>query len=793
MLMLDRYLVARGRALDLATGAPIRWHVRRNSARASAPVFSERGRWWLIDVDVRGQSRVEVWERPSLGPLENGQPSGLDALRAALGDARDGRPRAIDLEQHCGRAWARSIRVLAREARLGGFVPIAVEALGAVLAQSNWRWPGWLKDRSLVLFTSGEALSSEATIALFRLATRDARPHVIVRAALGELLAPARLVTAPTSVHESAAPLLDGSEEPANREAADTIDNAELLAPRADRLLASGRVADAEACARWGILLSPSGSAQIDAHCALARCLIRQHRTLEARAAIAQIPSEKAEEIRRDLARSESMPHASASAEPGMAESFLQILRICQEIEDESLALTRVAALVREKLSATIAAFVVKDHQLRVLSHAGARVPAIADLELASRVVDTGVATPAHGGRPAEAAWPVRYGSTVVGVLWCHWAVEAPLLGSDIATLMGIAATAAAPALHGAVERSRVRRVDAEAIPDLIGESEGIEQVRQAVLRAAASPFPVLIEGESGSGKELVARAVHLSSPRRAKRFCALNCAALAEDLVEAELFGHTRGAFTGAIAERSGLFEEAQGGTLFLDEVAELSPRVQAKLLRVLQEGEVRRLGESTTRRVDTRIVAATNRPLAREVEHGRFRGDLRYRLDVIRIAIPPLRERLEDLPALVRHIWTTLAARSGSRSVLSPSAVRALSAYEWPGNVRELQNVLASLMVAGPQRGVIGHQSLPAHLARAGEIQRGATLAEARRAFESRFVRAAMLRAGGRTTTAARELGVSRQGLSKLLARLDLSTDAYQPAGEGVAAERRIIAKLE
>jgi two-component system, NtrC family, response regulator HydG len=284
----------------------------------------------------------------------------------------------------------------------------------------------------------------------------------------------------------------------------------------------------------------------------------------------------------------------------------------------------------------------------------------------------------------------------------------------------------------------------------------------------------VLIEGESGSGKELVARAVHLGSTRRSKRFCALNCAALSEDLVEAELFGHTRGAFTGAIAERVGLFEEAQGGTLFLDEVAELSARVQAKLLRVLQEGEVRRLGESVVRRVDARIVAATNRPLAREVEQGRFRGDLRYRLDVIRIGIPPLRERLEDLPALVRHIWSTLAARSGSRAVLSPSAVAALGAYDWPGNVRELQNVLASIQVAGPPRGVIGAHALPKHFARAATVDRSATLAEARRAFESRFVRAALVRAGGRATLAARELGVSRQGLSKLLVRLDLSAEA-------------------
>jgi transcriptional regulator with PAS, ATPase and Fis domain len=280
----------------------------------------------------------------------------------------------------------------------------------------------------------------------------------------------------------------------------------------------------------------------------------------------------------------------------------------------------------------------------------------------------------------------------------------------------------------------------------------------------------VLIEGESGSGKELVARAVHEASIRRGRRFCALNCAALSDDLVEAELFGHSRGAFTGAVAERLGLFEESQGGTLFLDEVAELSSRVQAKLLRTLQEGEVRRLGESGTRKVDARIVAATNRPLSGEVTAGRFRNDLRYRLDVLRITIPPLRERLDDLPLLVRHVWAMLAKRTGSRAVLSPSAMSLLGSYDWPGNVRELQNVLASVMVAGPQRGVIGPRNLPSHITRSTAMSARITLAEARREFEERYVRAALARAGGRAMTAARELGVSRQGLRKLTTRLGL-----------------------
>jgi len=231
------------------------------------------------------------------------------------------------------------------------------------------------------------------------------------------------------------------------------------------------------------------------------------------------------------------------------------------------------------------------------------------------------------------------------------------------------------------------------------------------------------------------------------------------------------------------GLFEDAQGGTLFLDEVADLSARIQAKLLRTIQEGEVRRLGESHTRKVDARIVAATNQPLAAAVSAERFRADLRYRLDVLRIAIPPLRDRLEDIPPLARHIWALLASRTGSRAVLSPSALTALGAYDWPGNVRELQNVLTSVMVAGPARGVIGAGGLPGHLTRATALSTRTTLAEARRAFDVHFVRAALARAGGRPIAAARELGVSRQGLSKLMVRLDLP--ALDKAGAAHALE--------
>jgi len=280
----------------------------------------------------------------------------------------------------------------------------------------------------------------------------------------------------------------------------------------------------------------------------------------------------------------------------------------------------------------------------------------------------------------------------------------------------------------------------------------------------------VLIEGESGAGKELVARAIHRSGCRRDRAFCALNCAAMPEDLIDAELFGHARGAFTGAANERLGLFESADGGSLFLDEVGELSPRAQAKVLRALQEGEIRRIGETLTRSFDTRLIAATNRSLRGEVEAGRFRQDLLYRLDVIRIHVPPLRQRLEDIPLLAARFWGAAAARIDSRAVLGKSAVSALTRYDWPGNVRELQNVLTALVVAAPRRGVVGDSALPSAIARATPPETRESLESARQKFEQRFVRAALARAAGHRGRTAAALGVSRQGLAKLMERLQL-----------------------
>ena len=371
---------------------------------------------------------------------------------------------------------------------------------------------------------------------------------------------------------------------------------------------------------------------------------------------------------------------------------------------------------------------------------------------------------------PPELAEPVKCAGDVVGAIACRW----PIGTTHVTVSAGATVRAAAMAIAThvrAVLDTTVNAPPPSAWGDLLGESAGAAAIRDAVHRASRAPFPVLIEGESGSGKELVARAIHKLSARHTRRFCAINCAALSDELIEAELFGHARGAFTGALTERAGLFEESDGGTLFLDEIGELSARAQAKLLRVLQEGEVRRVGENQPRRVDVRIVAATNRRLEHEAVQGRFRTDLRFRLDVLRIVVPPLRDRIADIPILAQHFWRQASARVGTSATLGPDAIAALARHDWPGNVRELQNAIAWIAVHAPRRGRVSVAMLPAQLA-SGPMATGSFEA-AREEFERRFVRAALAQAGGHRQAAARALGVSRQGLSKMLRRLRIEPD--------------------
>ncbi|MGB7220353.1 MAG: sigma 54-interacting transcriptional regulator [Vicinamibacterales bacterium] len=452
-----------------------------------------------------------------------------------------------------------------------------------------------------------------------------------------------------------------------------------------------------------------------------------------------------------------------------IGEAVAEIMRICQSAEEETRLLTEVCARIRRELHAAAVAFVgVERASCAVVAADGPRPNA----EMAHRVVASGLTIAPHlcDGR-LEAGAPVRYGGATRGALVARWPLGTPHDLSRAPTLLTTAATAAAPAFSTTLLR-RAQAPD-PAMGDLLGVSTAMEDLRRAIRSAAQAPFAVLILGESGSGKELVARSLHRAGPRRDRPFCTLNCAALPDELVEAELFGHARGAFTGAVGERAGVFEEAHGGTLFLDEVGELSPRAQAKLLRVVQEGELRRIGENLPRRVDVRSVAATNRDLRTEVASGRFRLDLMYRLDVVRIEVPPLRQRREDIPVLVDHCWREATARIGSQATLSAPVIAALARYDWPGNVRELQNVLAALAVRSPRRGVIPVSALPPPLcgAMAAETWR---LEQARRIFEERFVRAALARNGGRRARAAAELGVTRQGLTKLMARLGIRDDA-------------------
>ncbi len=317
-----------------------------------------------------------------------------------------------------------------------------------------------------------------------------------------------------------------------------------------------------------------------------------------------------------------------------------------------------------------------------------------------------------------------------------------------------------------------------EREPVIIGHSPAIIEVMKTVARVAPSQATILIAGETGTGKELIARAIHGYSDRAAKRFVAVNCSALAEGVLESELFGHVKGAFTGAAVTRPGLFREADGGTIFLDEIGDISAGLQSRLLRVLQEREITPVGADTPVRVDVRVIAATHRDLEALVEQGSFREDLYYRLNVVTVRIPPLRERLQDLPLLVHHFLRSLAAAHGRAPVaLAPEAESLLLAYAWPGNVRELQNVLERAIVLAAQ-GVIGPEHLPDDL-RAATAQRApsapaaapapgpATPLRPLSAVERDHVLGVLQATKGNREQAARILGISRRTLVRMLQR--------------------------
>ncbi|RIK72307.1 sigma-54-dependent Fis family transcriptional regulator, partial [candidate division KSB1 bacterium] len=293
---------------------------------------------------------------------------------------------------------------------------------------------------------------------------------------------------------------------------------------------------------------------------------------------------------------------------------------------------------------------------------------------------------------------------------------------------------------------------------EIIGKSMAMHQVFDVMERVLESHASVLIEGESGTGKELVARAIHYNGPRSEQPFVALFCGSLPETLLESELFGHKKGAFTGAITDKRGLFEVADGGTFFLDEIGDLTPTIQAKLLRVLQEGEIKRVGETHIRRVNVRIISATNKILKEEVKTGRFREDLYYRLNVISIKMPALRERKDDIPLLAHHFLDRYAKENRKPLTgFSEKAMEQLRRYDWPGNVRELENAIERAAVLARSE-LITERELQISPPDAETVwEEGLTLAE----YEKRVVMSVLRANDGHITQTAEKLGVSRRWL--------------------------------
>jgi two-component system nitrogen regulation response regulator NtrX len=356
--------------------------------------------------------------------------------------------------------------------------------------------------------------------------------------------------------------------------------------------------------------------------------------------------------------------------------------------------------------------------------------------------------------------------------------LEKPLTPETVLTTVG-----AAVELARTRAENRMLRAGLTPEREIVGNAPPMRAVRALIDQVAPTPARVLITGESGTGKELVARAIHAHSPRAARPMVSVNCAAIPRELVESELFGHEKGAFTGAVHRRQGRFELADGSTLFLDEIGDLPLDVQAKLLRVLEQGTIERVGGERAKAVDVRVIAATHRDLQREVSAGRFREDLYFRLNVFPIHVPPLRDRKDDLPALVAH----LARIAGSKCARAPRAFGAdalerLRAHSWPGNVRELANAIERLTILGGADAVRASEVdaiLPDDQPDRPAAAEGTSLNEALERYERDLIRHALASAGGNVAEAARTLATDRANLYRRMRRLGLSrsdTDACQ-----------------
>jgi DNA-binding NtrC family response regulator len=318
----------------------------------------------------------------------------------------------------------------------------------------------------------------------------------------------------------------------------------------------------------------------------------------------------------------------------------------------------------------------------------------------------------------------------------------------------------------------------AGAAHGIIGETESMRRVHQLIKKAAACSLPVLIQGESGTGKELVARAIHDRSDRGARRFFSENCSALSESLLESELFGHVRGAFTGADRDRKGILELAHGGVLFLDEIGDMSLRMQSKLLRALQEREIRPVGGKESIRIDVRVISATHRSLPALIREAAFREDLFYRINVITIPLPPLRERVADIPALVEHFLRQIAEETGlPRKECSPGTLDLLAAYDWPGNIRELENVIQRAVALGDGRGIEA-ADLPDRIRHVMITEEAPHYTAAGKAGEQLLIEKALFNYEGDKTRAARFIGWSRPKLYRRMRAYGVPIDFGRPA---------------
>jgi two-component system response regulator AtoC len=416
-------------------------------------------------------------------------------------------------------------------------------------------------------------------------------------------------------------------------------------------------------------------------------------------------------------------------------------------------------------------------------------------------VVVSDVRMPGADGFEVLRAVKSRYPDTEVvmmtGYATVQDAVEAMRAGAFDYLQKPFLPDAAAELVTRAMERRRLR-LQAEVLGQkapstdfsfagAVGRSAAMQEAHRLIEQAARLDITVLLTGETGTGKELAARAVHLNSARRERPFVAVNCGALPTELVESELFGHGKGAFTGAAQAKTGLFEEAHGGTLFLDEVGELPLNAQVKLLRVLQDKEIRRVGETRPVQVDVRVVAATHRDLRATAAQGRFREDLFYRLNVFPVQLPPLRERKEDIPLLAAHLLDKHGKAMGrTLEGIAPEALRTLVGYPWPGNVRELENTImrAVAVATGP---VITERDLPAEVRerQEGVLPGGAAkhlpyrdaLDLARDRFSREYLTALLRDFEGNVTRAAEHAGIERESLHRLLKRYSIRSDDFKP----------------